>query len=428
MSVFDHFETLAVHAGRINDPSTGACATPLYQTSAFRFNDMEQAARLFELKEDGFIYTRLSNPTVRVLEERVAALEGCAAAVATSSGQAAHFLAFQNLAVPGDNFVTFPSLYGGTHTLFRDRFSSFGIEFRFASGKNPQDAEALIDDHTKGLFVETIANSDYHVPDFEALAEICKKHSIPLITDNTFGAGGYLFRPAAYGAAVITHSATKWIGGHGNSIAGIVAESGNFDWDCGRFPYFTENCSSYHGLNFRQTFGNKTFSARARALGLRDWGCCLSPFNALLILQGIETLSLRMQRAMDNALEIARWLEKQEPVAHVSYPGLKTHPSYPNVKKYFKNGAGAVLSFTLKGNRNTTAKFVERLQLVTHLTNVGDNKTLITHPASTTHGQLTDKELEQAGIGPGTLRLSAGIEHIDDLKKDLSESLAKCTR
>ncbi|MFA5302317.1 MAG: O-acetylhomoserine aminocarboxypropyltransferase/cysteine synthase family protein [Bacteroidales bacterium] len=428
MSVFKHFETLQVHAGRTADPATGACATPLYQTSAFRFNDMEHAARLFELKEDGFIYSRLSNPTVRVLEERIAALEGCAAAVATSSGQAAHFLTFQNLAGPGDNIITFPSLYGGTHTLFRDRFPVFGIGFRFANGKKPHDAEVLIDDHTKGLFVETIANSDYHVPDFEALADICRKHRIPLITDNTFGAGGYLIRPATYGAAIITHSATKWIGGHGNSIAGIVADAGSFDWDNGRFPHLTENCDSYHGLNFWKTFGKKTFSARARALGLRDWGCCLSPFNALLILQGIETLSLRMQRSMDNAHELALWLEKQESVAHVSYPGLKSHPSYTNVKKYFKNGAGAVLSFTLKGDRNTTAQFVERLQLITHLSNVGDNKTLITHPASTTHGQLSDKELEQAGIGPGTLRLSVGIEHIDDLKNDLSGSLGKSAR
>ncbi|HOO42421.1 MAG TPA: O-acetylhomoserine aminocarboxypropyltransferase/cysteine synthase [Bacteroidales bacterium] len=427
MSSFDHFETLQVHAGRTADPATGACATPLYQTSAFCFNNMEHAARLFQLKEDGYIYSRLSNPTVRVLEERVAALEGCTAAVATSSGQAAHFLTFQNLALPGDNIITFPSLYGGTHTLFRDRFRSFGIDFRFAAGKKAHDAEVLIDDRTKGLFVETIANSDYYVPDFEALAEICARHNIPMIADNTFAGGGYLFRPAEYGTAIVTHSATKWIGGHGNSIAGIVAEAGNFNWDNGRFPHLTENCDSYHGLNFWKTFGNKTFTARARALGLRDWGCSLSPFNALLILQGIETLSLRMQRTMDNALELALWLEKQEKVAHVSYPGLKTHPSYPNVKRYFKNGAGAVLSFTLKGNRHTTAQFVERLELITHLTNVGDNKTLITHPASTTHGQLSDKELQQAGIGPGTLRLSAGIEHIEDLRKDLSGSLAKCT-
>ena len=426
MSVYKHFETLQVHAGRKADPATGACATPLYQTASFQFHNMDHAARLFSLEEEGFIYSRLSNPTVNILEERVSALEGCTAAVAVSSGQAAHFLTFQNLALPGDNFVAFPSLYGGTYTLFRDRFNDLGITFRFVTGKNPKEAESLIDDRTRGLFVETIANSDYHVPDFDQLAEICRKHRIPLIVDNTFGGGGYLFRPAGHGAAVVTHSATKWIGGHGNSIAGILAEAGTFDWDNERFPRFRENCPAYHGLNFLKAFGEKAFCAKARALGLRDWGCCLSPFNALLILQGIETLSLRMQRAMDNAMELARWLESQKKVSQVSYPGLKMHPSYPNVQKYFKNGAGAVLSFTLKGDRSTTAQFVERLQLITHLTNVGDNKTLIAHPASTTHGQMTDRELETAGIGSGTLRLAAGIEHIEDLKADLQQSLRSC--
>ncbi|HHV03595.1 MAG: O-acetylhomoserine aminocarboxypropyltransferase/cysteine synthase family protein [Bacteroidales bacterium] len=426
MSVYKHFDTLQVHAGHKADPATGSCATPLYQTASFRFNNMDHAARLFQLQEEGYIYSRLSNPTVSVLEERLATLEGCTGAVAVSSGQAAHFLTISNLALPGDNMVTFPSLYGGTYTLFRDRFHDFGISFRFAPGKETADLVPLIDSRTKGVFVETIANSDYHVPDFDSLAEICHKNRIPLVVDNTFGGGGYLFRPAEHGAAVITHSATKWIGGHGNSIAGILAEAGTFNWDNPRFPQFTENCSTYHDLNFHASFGNKAFCARARALGLRDWGCCLSPFNALLILQGTETLSLRMQRAMDNALELACWLQAQQQVAHVNYPGLKTHPSYPRVKQYFYNGAGAVLSFTLRGDRASTALFVERLKLITHLTNVGDNKTLIAHPASTTHGQLSDSELEAAGIGPGTLRLAVGIEHIDDLKSDLSRSLRHC--
>lgn len=426
MSVYKHFDTLQVHAGHKADPATGSCATPLYQTASFRFRDMDHAGRLFQLQEEGFIYSRLSNPTVSVLEERLAALEGCSAALAVSSGQAALFLTISNLALPGDNMVTFPSLYGGTYTLFRDRFHDFGISFRFAPGKETADLAPLIDSRTKGVFVETIANSDYHVPDFDSLAEICHKNRIPLVVDNTFGGGGYLFRPAEHGAAIITHSATKWIGGHGNSIAGILAEAGTFSWDNPRFPQFTENCPSYHDLNFHASFGNKAFCSRARALGLRDWGCCLSPFNAFLILQGIETLSLRMQRAMDNARELALWLGSQKQVERVCYPGLKTHPSYHNVKKYFPCGAGAVLSFTLRADRSATATFVDRLQLITFLTNVGDNKTLITHPASTTHGQMSEDALKAAGISPGTLRLSVGIEHIDDLKGDLRQALISC--
>ncbi len=419
MSVYKHFDTLQVHAGHKADPATGSCATPLYQTASFRFRDMDHAGRLFQLQEEGFIYSRLSNPTVSVLEERLAALEGCSAALAVSSGQAALFLTISNLALPGDNMVTFPSLYGGTYTLFRDRFHDFGISFRFAPGKETADLAPLIDSRTKGVFVETIANSDYHVPDFDSLAEICHKNRIPLVVDNTFG-------PAEHGAAIITHSATKWIGGHGNSIAGILAEAGTFSWDNPRFPQFTENCPSYHDLNFHASFGNKAFCSRARALGLRDWGCCLSPFNAFLILQGIETLSLRMQRAMDNARELALWLGSQKQVERVCYPGLKTHPSYHNVKKYFPCGAGAVLSFTLRADRSATATFVDRLQLITFLTNVGDNKTLITHPASTTHGQMSEDALKAAGISPGTLRLSVGIEHIDDLKGDLQQALISC--
>jgi len=426
MSVYKHFETMQVHAGHKADPATGSCATPLYQTASFRFRDMDHAARLFQLQEEGYIYSRLSNPTVSVLEERLAALENCSGAVAVSSGQAALFLTISNLAVPGDNFVAFPSLYGGTYSLFRDRLRELDIAVRFAPGKETEDILALIDSRTKGLFVETIANSDFYVPDFDALAAICQQKQIPLIVDNTFGGGGYLFHPADHGAAVITHSATKWIGGHGNSIAGILAEAGTFNWDNPRFPQFTENCSSYHGLNFHASFGNMAFCTRARALGLRDWGCCLSPFNALLILQGIETLSLRMQRAMDNARELALWLGSQKQVERVCYPGLKTHPSYHNVKKYFPCGAGAVLSFTLRADRSATATFVDRLQLITFLTNVGDNKTLITHPASTTHGQMSEDALKAAGISPGTLRLSVGIEHIDDLKGDLQQALISC--
>lgn len=432
MSEYSHFETLQVHAGRKSDPETGSCATPLYQTASYTFKSIEHAARLFELKEDGYIYSRLSNPTTEVLEKRIAALEGGTAAVAVSSGQAAHLLTFQNIASPGDNVVCASSLYGGSYTLFNNSLRHFGIDFRFTGGKEAAYFERLTDSGTKALFAETIGNSDYFVPDFEALADICHKAGIPLIIDNTFGGGGYLFRPLDYGASIVTHSATKWIGGHGNSIAGIVVDGGNFNWDNGRFPEFTEDCASYHGLNFWKSFGgwepgqpNTAFATRARALGLRDLGCCLAPFNALLILQGTETLSLRMQRAMDNTQELAEWLVEHPKVESVNYPGLKDNPSYANARRYFKKGFGAVLSFAVKGSREETARFVERLGLITHLVNVGDNKTLIAHPASTTHGQMSPDALRAAGIGPGTLRLAVGIEHIDDLKADLEESLNK---
>ncbi|MDL2311547.1 O-acetylhomoserine aminocarboxypropyltransferase/cysteine synthase [Bacteroidales bacterium OttesenSCG-928-B11] len=422
MSEFLNFETLQVHAGRFRD-QFGACATPIHQTAAYLFNSTQHAADLFQLDVEGHIYTRLSNPTTDVFEKRIAALEGGVAAVAVSSGQASQFLTFQNIAGQGDNIVTSASLYGGTYNQFRVSYQNLGLTFRFVQGRGVEDYERLIDERTKAIFVESIGNSDFYIPDFDALSELATKYNIPLVVDNTFGASGYLFRPFEHGANIVTHAATKWIGGHGNAIAGVIVDGGNFDWGNGKFPSFTEPCDSYNGLVFWKKFARAAFAVRARTLGLRDWGCCLSPANAFLLLQGVETLSLRMERMMDNTLELAKWLSVHPKVESVNYPGLKTSPNYANAKKYLKNGFGGVLTFTVKGDKKATSKVVEDLELITHLVNVGDNKTLIAHPASTTHGQLSDEALAAAGIGAGTLRLAVGIEHIDDLKTDLNNAL-----
>ncbi len=425
-----HFETLQVHAGRQILPN-GACATPIYQTSAFLFDSPHQAANLFSLKEFGNIYTRLSNPTAGVLEQRVAALEGGTAAVAVSSGQAAQFLAIVTLAERGDNIITTSSLYGGTYNQFKTSFAKLGIEFRFVKGGKTNDYKALIDSRTKAIYLESISNSNYYIPDFEAFGEISQQYGIPVIVDNTFGAGGYLFRPTDWGVSIVTHSATKWIGGHGNSLAGIVVDSGKFNWDNGKFPGIAEPSESYHGLSFWKEFGadsntgNIAFAIKARVEGLRDWGCCISPLNAFLILAGVETLSLRMDKITSNALELANWLQSHPKVESVNYPGLKEHPYHNRAKKYLKNGFGGVLSFSIKGDRSTTATFVSSLELISHLVNVGDNKTLISHSASTTHAQMTPGELKAAGIGENTLRISAGIENIEDIKADINNAFNK---
>lgn len=425
---FKHYETLLVHAGKIQHPSNGPCATPIYQTSSFLFDDSAHAAALFNLAAPGDIYTRLSNPTTSVLEQRIAALENCTAAVAVSSGQASQFLAIQNIASSGDNIVSSSSLYGGSFNQFRSSFASLGIEFRFAPANDPSKLESLIDSRTKALFVETIGNSDFYIPDFEHLAAICHKHGIPLIVDNTFGAAGYLFRPSGWGASIITHAATKWIGGHGNSIGGVVADAGNFNWGNGKFPSIAEPSESYHGLSYWKEFGagtpsgNIAFAIKARAQGLRDWGCCISPFNSFLLLQGLETLALRMDRILSNTRQLAEWLLNHPKVESVNYPGFKEHPGYENGKRYLQKGFGGVLSFAVKGNRKQSAKFVESLELLSHLVNVGDNKTLISHSASTTHAQLSAEALKAAGIGENSLRISVGIEHIDDICTDLSNA------
>ncbi len=420
-----HFDTLQVHAGHQNDPQTGACATPLYQTSSYAFQSSQHAVDLFNLEAPGHIYTRLSNPTVSVFEERIAALEGGVAAVATASGMAAQFLVFQALATSGDNFVVCPSLYGGTFNQFKVSLPRLGIESRFVSGHDLQAYESLIDDNTKGIYVETIGNSDYFIPDFEMLSALCKKYSIPLIVDNTFAAGGYLCRPKDLGANIIVHSATKWIGGHGNSIGGVVVDCGNFDWASGRFPIFTEPSPAYKGLSFHEAFGVAALAVRLRAEGLRDYGACMSPFNAFMLLAGVETLSLRVDRICQNAMALAQWLAAHPAVESVNYPGLEGNQNNPAAKKYLRNGFGGVLTFCIKGTLAQASKFVESLEMISFLANVGDNKSLITHPASTTHSQLSEEALAAAGIAPTALRFSLGIENIEDIKADIEQALTK---
>ncbi|MBD1397182.1 O-acetylhomoserine aminocarboxypropyltransferase/cysteine synthase [Pontibacter sp. JH31] len=431
MSTQLHFETLQLHAGQEIDPTTRSRAVPIYQTSSYVFKDAEHGANLFALKEFGNIYTRIMNPTTDVFEKRVAALEGGVAAVAVASGQAAQFIALNNILQAGDNFVSTSFLYGGTFNQFKVSFKRLGIEVRFAENDEVESYEKLIDENTKAIYVETIGNPRFNIPDFEAIAAVARAHAIPLVVDNTFGAGGYLFRPLAHGANVVVESATKWIGGHGTSIGGVIVDGGNFNWGNGKFPQFSEPSEGYHGLNFWEVFGadgpfgNIAFSIRARVEGLRDFGPALSPFNSFLLLQGLETLSLRVDRTVQNAQILAEWLEQHEQVESVNYPGLSSSKYHGLAKKYLKRGFGGVLSFKLKGDKKQAETFVNSLQLVSHLANVGDAKTLIIHPASTTHQQLSEQEQVGAGVEPTLLRLSAGIEHIDDIKTDLEQAFAK---
>ena len=422
------FETLQLHAGQEIDPTTNSRAVPLYQTSSYTFNSAEHAANLFGLKEFGNIYTRLMNPTTDVFEKRVAALHGGVAALATASGHAAQFLAITNILQAGDNFVSSPYLYGGSYNQFKVSFKKLGIEAQFAKDDEPESFEELINENTKAIYLETIGNPTLNVADFDAISAVAKKHDIPLIVDNTFGAGGYLFRPIEHGANVVVESATKWIGGHGTSIGGIIIDGGNFDWGNGKFPQFSEPSDSYHGLVFSDVFGvngpfgNIAFIIKARVEGLRDFGPTISPFNSFLLLQGLETLSLRVDRTVENAQKLAEFLENHPKVEKVLYPGLPSFPDYENAKKYLKKGFGGVLNFEIKGGKEAAVKFIDHLQLVSHLANVGDSKTLIINPASTTHEQLSDEERLKAGITPGQIRLSVGIEHIDDIIADLEQS------
>ncbi len=425
------YETLQVHAGQSPAPGTNARAVPIYQTTSYTFNDADHGARLFALKEFGNIYTRIMNPTTDVFEQRVAALEGGVAGLATSSGQAAQFLAITNLAQAGDNIVSTSYIYGGTHNQFKVTLPRLGIKVKFIDGDDPEDFRKAIDENTKALYVETIGNPRFNVPDFEALAKVAHDNGIPLIVDNTFGAAGFLARPIDLGADVVVASATKWIGGHGTSIGGIIVDSGKFNWGNGKFPLFTDPSPSYHGLNFWEVFGsggpfgNIAFAIRARVEGLRDVGAALSPFNSFLLLQGLETLSLRLQRHVDNALELAHWLKQHPQVAWVEYPGLEDHPYHANAKKYLKNGFGAVLNFGLKGGSNAAQKFIDNVTLASHLANVGDAKTLVIHSASTTHQQLSEAEQLSAGVKPDLVRVSVGIEHIEDIKEDFDHALKR---
>lgn len=427
------FETLQIHAGQEIDPTTRSRVVPIYQTTSFTFRDSEHGANLFALKEFGNIYTRIMNPTTDVFEKRVAALEGGVAALAVGSGLAAQFIALNNILEAGDNFVSTSFLYGGTYNQFKVAFKRLGIEVRFAEGDKPESFERLIDKKTKAIYIETIGNPGFNVPDFEGLSAVARKHDIPLVVDNTFGAAGYLFRPIDYGANVVVNSATKWIGGHGTSIGGVIVDAGNFNWGNGKFPQFTEPAEGYHGLKFWDTFGegnplglpNVAYIIRARVEGLRDLGPALSPFNSFLFLQGLETLSLRVQRAVDNALELAKWLEKHPLVESVNYPGLPGSTYHKQATKYLRNGFGAVLSFILKGTKEKTTRFVDNLKLISHLANVGDVKTLIIQPSVTTHQQLTEEEQITAGVLPSLLRVSVGIEHIDDIKADFQQAFEK---
>jgi len=432
MSTF-RFETLQLHAGQEVDPTTRSRAVPIYQTTSYTFKNSEHGANLFALKEFGNIYTRIMNPTTDVVEKRIAALEGGVAALAVSSGQAAQFIALNNILQAGDNFVSTSFVYGGTYNQFKVAFRRLGIEVRFAEGDSVEAFEKLIDQKTKALYLETIGNPGFNIPDFQAFAALARKHDIPLIVDNTFGAAGYLFRPIEHGANVVVESATKWIGGHGTSIGGVIVDGGNYNWGNGKFPQFTEPSEGYHGLKFWDVFGegnplglpNIAFIIRARVEGLRDFGPALSPFNSFLFLQGIETLSLRVQRSVDNALALAQWLEKHPHVESVNYPGLASSTYHQLAKKYLRNGFGGVLSFTVKGSKEKTTQLVDNLKLVSHLANVGDAKTLIIQPAATTHQQLSDEEQITTGVLPNLLRISAGLEHIDDIKADFEQAFEK---
>ena len=424
------FETQQLHAGQEPDPTTNARAVPIYQTTSYNFKNAEHAASLFGLQEFGNIYTRIMNPTTDVFEKRVAALEGGVAGLATASGQAAQLIAVTTIAQAGENIISTSLLYGGTYNQFKVTLPRLGIDVKFVDGDNPADFEKLIDPKTKALYIETIGNPRLNVPDIKAIADVAHRHGIPLIVDNTFGAAGFLARPIDYGADVIVASATKWIGGHGTSIGGIVVDSGNFDWGNGNFPIFTDPAPGYHGLNFNEVFGkgsqfgNIAFIIRARVEGLRDLGPALSPFNAFLFLQGLETLSLRIERHNSNALKLAQWLESNPSVDWVWYPGLKSHPYHENAKKYLREGCfGSILAFGIKGGAEAGKAFIDNVKLASLLANVGDAKTLVIHPASTTHQQLSEKEQLESGVLPEQVRVSVGIEHIDDIIEDFDIAL-----
>ena len=425
------FETLQVHAGQEIDPITHARSVPIYLTSSYAFEDAKEGADLFGLKKFGNIYTRLMNPTTDVFEKRIAALEGGLSALATSSGQSAQFIALNNILSAGDNFVSTSHLYGGTYNQFKNQFKRLGVDVRFTPDDEPLSFEKLIDEKTKALYIETIGNPDLNIPDFEAIAAVADRNNIPLIVDNTFGAGGFLFRPIEHGATIVVESATKWIGGHGTALGGVIVDSGKFNWGNGKFPEFTEPSDSYHGLVFwdvfgaNGSFGNIAFTLRARVEGLRDWGNTPSPFNSFILLQGLESLSLRVERHVANTQAVAEWLESHPQVEYVNYPGLKSSKYHKLANKYFPHGAGAVLTFKIKGESLNADTFINNLKLFSHLANVGDAKSLVIHPASTTHEQLSLEEQLAAGVAPGLLRLSIGIENIKDLIADIEQSLQK---
>lgn len=430
MSSSLRFETLQIHAGQPVDPFTRARAVPIYQTTSYVFDNAEHSSDLFAMRIQGNTYSRITNPTTEIFEKRIAALEGGTGALAVSSGQAAQFLALSTLLEEGDNFVASPYLFGGTFNQFKTGFRRFGIEARFAADDNWENFERLIDERTRALYVETMGNPSYTIPDFTALAALAERHGIPFIVDNTFGAGGFLCRPLEHGAHIVVASATKWIGGHGTSVGGVIVDGGNFNWNNGKFPLLSEPTKLLEGDSYWQRFGssapegNTAFVARARAELLRDFGTSLSPFNAFLFLQGLETLSLRVERHTANALALARWLRAHPLVSDVNYPGLPGHPQHVRARRYFRNGFSAVLNFSLRGGRESATAFLDNLKLTSHLVNLGDVRTLIIHPASTTHQRLSEAEQRAAGVTPDMLRVSVGIEHIDDIIADFSQAFA----
>ncbi|EUK18400.1 O-acetylhomoserine aminocarboxypropyltransferase [Commensalibacter papalotli (ex Servin-Garciduenas et al. 2014)] len=418
------FETLSVHAGASPDPTTGARATPIYQTTAYVFDDVDQAANRFALADPGNIYSRITNPTQAVLEERITALEGGSAALATASGHAAEFLTFHTLMEPGDNFIAARQLYGGSINQFVHSFKSFDWHVRFADADDVSTFETVIDDRTRAIFIESFANPGGIIVDIEKIAKIAQKHNIPLIVDNTM-ATPYLIRPFEHGANIVVHSLTKFLGGHGNSMGGVIVDGGNFDWKkSSKFTKITEPRPDYAGLVASEAFGNMAFALAARILGMRDFGPTISPFNAFLLLTGIETLPLRMQRHCDNAMEVASYLEKHPKVSWVSYPGLKRNPYHALQLQYAPKGAGSVFTFGIKGGYDACVQFVSKLELFSLLANIGDTRSLVIHPASTTHRQLTDAQKIAAGAGPDVVRLSIGIENAADIIADLDQALA----
>ncbi|AMV72021.1 O-acetylhomoserine aminocarboxypropyltransferase/cysteine synthase [Desulfuromonas carbonis] len=415
--------TKALHAGQVPDPTTNARAVPIYQTSSYTFNSSEHAANLFGLKEMGNIYTRLMNPTSDVLEKRLADLDGGVGALALSSGSAAVTLAILNLAQAGDNIVASSYLYGGTYNLFSHTFRRMGITVKFVNSGDPAAVKAAIDDNTKAVYTETIGNPKNNVDDFETLAKLAHDHGLPFIVDNTVATPA-LFRPIEHGADIVVYSLTKFIGGHGTSIGGAVVDSGNFDWSSGRFPEYTTPDPSYHGLVYHEALGNLAYILKMRLTLLRDLGPCISPFNSFLILQGLETLHVRMPRHCENALAVARFLELHPLVSWVNYPGLENHPDHTRARRYLPAGQGAILGFGIKGGMTAGARFIDGVKLASHLANIGDAKTLVIHPASTTHQQLSAEAQLAAGVTPDFIRVSVGIEDIKDIIADLDQALA----
>jgi len=435
MSKNYRFETLQLHAGQTVDKTTNSRAVPIYQTSSYVFDNADKAAELFGLKDFGNIYTRLMNPTTDVFEKRVAALEGGIAGLATASGQAAETVAIANIAQAGDNIVSTSFLYGGTYNLFKVTFARLGIDVRFVNTDEPVDYEKAIDKKTKAIYIETIGNPKLNIPDLRTLADLAHSKNIPLIVDNTFGAGGYLATPIKHGADIIVESATKWIGGHGTSLGGVIVDSGNFDWSSGNFPLMTEPSPGYHNLNFWETFGknspfgNIAYIIRARVEGLRDLGPCISPFNSFLLIQGLETLSIRVERHCQNAMKLAEWLQNDKRVNYVWYPGLKDHEYHDLAKKYLNNNLfGSMIVFGIKGGMAAGKQFVNSVELSSLLANVGDAKTLVIHPASTTHQQLSAEDQISAGVTDDMIRVSVGLEHIDDIIEDFDQALSKAVR